>query len=189
MDTQTITGITTGSVGGDVYKEVTIAITVGEITESIYNTGAAVINFLQNIEIDLLQLVINCFLLFFVAIGDVIKRKIYNCVIHFCFAVNFIYLILFHRELVLTCLIQSLVCVTILFLLYLKCKQIGAGDIKLFSLVFFCYPFFISAVVCLISIILSIFMLIVIQKKQLYIPLAPFVFIGNLIVTIFVTIY
>lgn len=48
LDTQTITGITTGSVGGGVYKEVTIAITVGEITESIYNTGAAVINGILN---------------------------------------------------------------------------------------------------------------------------------------------
>ena len=140
------------------------------------------INFLQNIEIDLLQLIINCCLLFCLAIIDIKKHKIYNHTIYFCFVVNFLYLILLHRDLVLICLIQSFICLAVLFLVYLKSKKIGAGDIKLLALVFFCYPFFVSIMVCLIAVVFGI-IFILITKKEV-VKFAPFIFIGNAIVGI-----
>ncbi len=141
------------------------------------------IEILRNPQVDLLQLIINCCLLFCLAIIDIKKNKIYNHTICFCFVVNFLYLILLHRDLVLIFLLQSFICLAVLFLVYLNSKKIVAGDIKLLSMIFFCYPFFVSAIVCLISVVLSILALVVLRKKKLYIPLAPFVFLGNFIVT------
>mgnify|MGYP003310571779 CR=1 FL=1 len=75
--------------------------------------------------------------------------------------------------------------VAVLFLVYIKSKKIGAGDIKLLSLIFFCYPLYVSVMVCFISILLSIVVLLIKHKKKSGIPLAPFVFIGNCVVTIY----
>ena len=74
------------------------------------------IQILRNPQSDLLQLIINCCLLFCLAIIDIKKHKIYNHTIYFCFVVNFLYLILLHRDLVLICLIQSFICLAVLFL-------------------------------------------------------------------------
>lgn len=141
-----------------------------------------IVEIISTPQTDLLQLIINCCLLFCLAIIDIKKHKIYNHTIYFCFVVNFLYLILLHRDLVLICLIQSFICLAVLFLVYLKSKKIGAGDIKLLSLIFFCYPFFVSIMVCLIAVVFGI-IFILITKKEV-VKFAPFIFIGNAIVGI-----
>ena len=48
LNSQSINGITTGSVGGGVYTEATVVITAGEIIENIANTGIAIMNGILN---------------------------------------------------------------------------------------------------------------------------------------------
>ena len=81
-----------------------------------------------------------------------------------------------------TALLPADVFQAVLFLVYLKSKKIGAGDIKLLSLIFFCYPFFVSIMVCLIAVVFGI-IFILITKKEV-VKFAPFIFIGNAIVGI-----
>lgn len=138
---------------------------------------------------NIIQLILNTILLFFISIGDLRNRKISNKLMISFYIINIFFFVLsfdFFKVVIKTlCLLYVFV---FLFILYMKTNKIGAGDIKLLIGIMISYYFPYSILICLLSVFLALIFILLkrfcYKKKEIGITFSPFVFVVHFIINI-----